>query len=53
MYGVSLISIVVGYFGQFIPVYLIYAIGGAFIAVAGLFGRFALPKETYTTQKTK
>jgi predicted MFS family arabinose efflux permease len=54
MYGVSLISIALaGYFGQFIPVYIIYAIGGAFIALAGLFGWFALPKETYTSQKTK
>jgi predicted MFS family arabinose efflux permease len=54
MYGVSLISIALaGYFGQFIPVYIIYAIGGAFIALAGLFGWFALPKETYTSHKTK
>ena len=54
MYGVSLISIALaGYLGQFIPVYIIYAIGGAFIALAGLFGWFALPKETYTAQKTK
>ena len=36
MYGVSLISIALaGYFGQFTPVYIIYAIGGAFIALAG------------------
>jgi MFS family permease len=50
MFGVSLISIALaGYFGQFIPVYIIYAVGGAFIALAGLFGWFALPKETYTT----
>lgn len=54
MYGISLISIALaGYLGQFIPVYIIYAIGGAFIALAGLFGWFALPKETYTAQKTK
>ena len=54
MFGVSLISIALaGYLGQFIPVYIIYAIGGAFIALAGLFGWFALPKETYTAQKTK
>ena len=54
MYGVSLISIALaGYLGQFIPVYIIYAIGGAFIAFAGLFGWFALPKETYTAQNTK
>lgn len=52
MYGVSLISIALaGYLGQFIPVYIIYAIGGAFIAFAGLFGWFALPKENYTMQK--
>lgn len=54
MYGISLISIALaGYLGQFIPVYIIYAIGGAFIALAGLFGWFALPEETYTAQKTK
>jgi predicted MFS family arabinose efflux permease len=50
MFGTSLISIALaGYFGQFIPVYIIYAVGGAFIALAGLFGWFALPKETYNT----
>jgi hypothetical protein len=38
-----------GYFGQFIPVYIIYAVGGAFIALAGFFGWIALPKESYTT----
>jgi MFS family permease len=47
MFGSSLISIgLAGYFGQFIPVYIIYAVGGVFIALAGLFGWFALPKET-------
>ncbi len=52
MFGISLISIALaGYLGQFIPVYIIYAIGGAFIAIAGLFGWFALPKETYTSKK--
>lgn len=50
MYGISLISIgLAGYFGQFIPVYIIYAVGGVFIALAGLFGWFALPKERYAT----
>lgn len=50
MYGISLVSIgLAGYFGQFIPVYIIYAVGGAFIALAGLFGWFALPKESYST----
>ncbi len=54
MFGVSLISIALaGYFGQFIPVYIIYAIGGVFIAIAGLFGWFALPKETYANQEVK
>ena len=54
MFGISLISIALaGYLGQFIPVYIIYAIGGTFIALAGLFGWFALPKETYTAQETK
>jgi predicted MFS family arabinose efflux permease len=47
MFGSSLVSIgLAGYFGQFIPVYIIYAVGGVFIALAGLFGWFALPKET-------
>jgi len=32
---------------------IIYAIGGAFIALAGLFSWIALPKETYTTQNMK
>jgi MFS family permease len=47
MFGISLVSIALaGYFGQFIPVYIIYAVGGVFVALAGLFGWFALPKET-------
>ena len=50
MFGSSLVSIgLAGYFGQFIPVYIIYAVGGVFIALAGLFGWFALPKETSST----
>jgi hypothetical protein len=43
--------VLAGYFEQFIPVYIIYAIGGAFIAIAGLFGWFGLPKDTYTSKK--
>lgn len=50
MYGISLVSIgLAGYFGQFIPVYIIYAVGGVFIVLAGLFGWFALPKGSYST----
>lgn len=50
MFGISLVSIALaGYFGQFIPVYIIYAVGGVFVALAGLFGWFALPKETSST----
>jgi hypothetical protein len=33
-----------GYFGQFVPVNIIFAIGGALIGLAGIFGWFALPK---------
>jgi MFS family permease len=52
MFGSSLVSIgLAGYFGQFIPVYIIYAVGGVFIALAGLFGWFALPKETSSTSQ--
>jgi len=51
--GVLLSSALAGYLGQFIRVYIIYAFGGAFIAIAGLFGWFALPKETYANQEVK
>lgn len=45
LYGMSLVSIALaGYFGQFVPVFIIFAISGALIALAGLFGWFALPK---------
>ncbi len=54
MFRINLISIALaGYLRQFIPVYIIYTIGGAFIALTGLFGWFVLPKEIYTAQKTK
>ncbi len=56
MYASSLISVALaGYFGQFIPVNIIFAIGGALLAVAGIFGWFAIPsqKPTVTTDKTK
>lgn len=44
MYGVSLLSVALaGYFGQFIPVYVIFAICGGLIALAGVFGWFAIP----------
>jgi len=50
MFGTSLISIgLAGYFGQFVPVNIIFALGGLLIVVAGLFGWLALPnakKET-------
>lgn len=45
MFGMSLVSIALaGFFGQFIPVYIIFATCGALIALAGMFGWFALPK---------
>lgn len=46
LYGMSLVSIALaGYFGQFVPVFIIFAISGALIVLAGLFGWFALPRE--------
>lgn len=45
MFGISLLSIALaGFFGQFIPVNVIFAIGGILILVAGLFGWFAIPE---------
>ncbi len=44
MYASSLVSIgLAGYFGQFVPVNIIFAIGGVLIALAGLFGWFGIP----------
>jgi predicted MFS family arabinose efflux permease len=49
MFATSLISAALaGYFGQFVPVSIIFAIGGALIAIAGVFGWFSLPNETST-----
>lgn len=46
MFGMSLLSIALaGYFGQFVPVYIIYLVCGALIALAGVFGSLVLPKE--------
>ena len=43
-FGMSLISVgLAGYLGQFIPVGTLFGIGGALIAVAGIFGWFSLP----------
>ena len=51
MFGVSLISVgLAGYFGQFVPVNIIFAIGGALIAISGIFGWFALPKPEKAPQ---
>jgi predicted MFS family arabinose efflux permease len=45
MFGMSLVSIALaGFFGQFVPVYLIFVVSGALIALAGVFGWFALPR---------
>ncbi len=54
MFGTSLVSIALaGATSQFVPVWLIFVISGVFMALAGLFGWFALPggfrpKETVT-----
>lgn len=51
MFGMSLISIgLAGFFGQFIPVNIIFAMGGALIAFAGLFGWFAIPEPEKEAQ---
>jgi hypothetical protein len=45
MFGTSLLSIALaGFFGQFIPVNVIFAIGGISILLAGIFGWFAIPE---------
>ena len=45
MFGTSLLSIALaGFFGQFVPVNVIFAIGGILILAAGLFGWFAIPE---------
>lgn len=52
MFGTSLLSIgLAGYFGQFVPVNIIFALGGLLIVISGLYGWFAIPqpeKETST-----
>jgi predicted MFS family arabinose efflux permease len=46
MSGMSLVSVALaGFFGQFVPVYIIFAVCGALIALAGAFGFVALPKD--------
>ena len=45
MFGISLLSIALaGFFGQLIPVNVIFAIGGISILLAGIFGWFAIPE---------
>src|SRR5262249_1690161 len=47
MFGTSLISVALaGIVSQFVPVWLIFVISGVLIALAGLFGWFALPGGT-------
>lgn len=49
MFGTSLLSIgLAGYFGQFVPVNIIYGAGGILIALAGVFGWVALPRTVET-----
>jgi predicted MFS family arabinose efflux permease len=44
--GISLLSVALaGFFGQFVPVYLIFAVCGALVALAGVFGFVALPRN--------
>lgn len=46
MSGMGLISVALaGFFGQFVPVYIIFAVCGALIALAGVFGFMALPRD--------
>lgn len=46
MSGMSLLSVALaGFFGQFVPVYIIFAVCGALIALAGAFGFMALPRN--------
>ena len=46
MSGMSLISLTLaGFLGQFVPVYIIFAACGALIALAGVFGFIALPRN--------
>jgi predicted MFS family arabinose efflux permease len=46
MSGISLLSVALaGFFGQFVPVYIIFAACGALIALAGVFGFMALPRN--------
>lgn len=46
MSGISLLSVALaGFFGQFVPVYIIFAVCGALIALAGVFGFVALPRN--------
>ena len=50
MFGTSLLSIgLAGYFGQFVPVNIIFALGGLLIVISGLFGWFALPEPEKAT----
>jgi len=59
MSGMGLISVALaGFFGQFVPVYLIFAVCGALLALSGVFGFIALPRnvvpievQTETTQE--
>jgi predicted MFS family arabinose efflux permease len=46
MSGMGLLSVALaGFFGQFVPVFIIFAACGALIALAGAFGFIALPRE--------
>ena len=46
MSGMGVVSIALaGFLGQFVPVYIIFAACGALIALAGVFGFIALPRN--------
>jgi predicted MFS family arabinose efflux permease len=52
MSGISLLSVALaGFFGQFIPVYIIFAVCGALIALAGAFGFIALPRNIVSIEE--
>lgn len=52
MSGMGLISVALaGFFGQFVPVYIIFAICGALIALAGVFGFMALPRHIVSIEE--
>ncbi len=53
MYGMSLLSIgLAGYFAQFIPVNVIFAVSGALFALAGIVGWLGIPAHVVLEPET-